>query len=99
MNANNAQSKGYEDARRYFLLTADHIRAPKEELLRNAENRAFYSYGVRAKKTVLLYVKGYEEGMAAHEAQQAKEREDAARRAAIQHNPNTRFCCCAECSK
>jgi hypothetical protein len=58
-----------------------------------------YSYNVRALKTIDLYVAGWQDAINAYEAQQAKEREEAARREAIPHNPASRFCMCAACQQ
>lgn len=100
MNAQNAQAIGYEDGKRFFRLGMDEMkRLPKETLLTSARNRAFYSYGAKALKTIDLYVKGYEEAINAYEAEQAREQREAEARAAIPHNPSSRFCMCAECSK
>ena len=100
MNAQNAQSIGREDGKRFYRLGIDEMKSlSKETLLESARNRAFYSYGVKALKTIDKYVAGWSEAIDAYESEQAKEREEAARRAAIPHNPNTRFCCCTECSK
>lgn len=99
MNAQNAKSIGYEDGKRWFLTPDKVAEINNEQLLQDARNRASYSYGVRTLKTIDKYVTGWSEAIDAYEAQQAKEQEEATRRAAIPHNPNTRFCCCAECSK
>lgn len=100
MNAQNAQSIGCEDGKRFFRLGTDEMkRLPKEALLESARNRAFYSYHAHANKTIDLYVAGWQEAIEAHEAEQAREAEEAARCASIPHNPNSRFCSCAACSK
>lgn len=99
MNAQNAQSIGYEDAKRYFRLSIPETILPNEVLLESARNRAFYGYHAKALKTIDAYVKGYQDGIEAHEAEQAREVQAAAERAAIPHNPNTRFCSCVKCSQ
>lgn len=103
MNAQNAQSIGYNDGKTYLRNAVLQDWQPshqwKNTLLGDAHNRAFYSYGVKSLKTIDKYVQGWEEAIDAFKAEKAKEQEEAARRAAIQHNSNTRFCCCAECSK
>jgi len=101
MNAQNAQSIGYSDAERFFRLSPDEMKQSltRDDLLESARNRAFYSYHAKALKTIDLYVKGYEEAIDAHEASVAREAQAATERAAIPHNPNSRFCACVACSK
>lgn len=97
MNAQNAQAIGYEDGKRYFRLSLEETRSTNEQLLEYARNRAFYSYGAKALKTIDLYVRGYREAIESHEAEQAREQREAEVRANVLHNPNSRFCTCMTC--
>lgn len=94
MNAQNAQSIGYSDGERFFRLGMPEMKAlPKDVLLESARSHVL-SHGA---KTRSLYLKGYEEAIDKYEREQAREREEAEKRAAIPHNPNTRFCSCVAC--
>lgn len=64
-----------------------------------ARNRANFTYRVKPRTTANLYVLGAAAAWEAAEQEWKQEQKETARRAAIQHNPNTRFCSCAECSK
>ena len=103
MNANNAQSIGYNDGKTYLrnAILQDWQPSPawKSGLLEDAHNRAFYSYRCHYLKTIDLYVKGWEEAIEWFKTEKAREAQQAAERAAIPHNPNTRFCSCMACSQ
>lgn len=98
MNQQNAQSIGYSDGKKRLQgWIASGKPFTKEEFLSNLDKIALYSYGVRSLKTVDLFVAGQADAWQSYEQEQAREQAEAARRAAIQHNPNTRFCTCAAC--
>jgi hypothetical protein len=108
MNAQNAQSIGYEDGKTYisgFLANREMTFAEASKLmdlefitLQAARNVAEHTYRVQSKRTVDLYVQGAHDAWEACVATSQREAEESARRAAVEHNPNTRFCTCAACS-
>lgn len=99
MNAQNAQNIGFSEGKeRIATIIADGwLSITEEEFAEQARLIAVYTYRVGNQKTIRKYEKGQREAYAWHKAEQAREAEEAARRASVPHNPNTRFCSCTMC--
>ena len=84
MNANNAKSKGYQDGK---IWQHNSINASRKEY--EQAGRSIASHETRFVKTAALYCEGWNE---------AYQEPQATTPILIKpHNPNTRFCDCAEC--
>jgi hypothetical protein len=105
MNQQNAKSLGYEDGKKFIQGFMETVKAPFFTeahfvvMLSAARNRTDYTYRVKSRTTANLYVSGAAAAWEACEREYRQEQEEAARRAAVEHNPNTRFCTCAACSE
>lgn len=101
MNAQNAQSIGYSDGKeRIATIIADGWTfITEEEFAQQARLMAVYIYRVGNQKTILKFVKGQREAYAWYKAEQEREAKAAVQRAAIPHNPSSRFCACVACSE
>ena len=99
MNQQNARNIGYEDGKAFIAGFKKTVADPfftdahKAVVLSNARNRAKYTYRVQSSHTSDLYVLGANEAWDSCQ----QEQEEAQLRAAVEHNPNTRFCTCAAC--
>lgn len=99
MNAQNAQSIGFSDGKERIktIIEDGWTFITEEEFAQQARMLAVYTYRVGNQKTILKFVKGQQEAYQWYKAEQAREEREAEARAAIAHNPNTRFCTCAKC--
>lgn len=109
MNAQNAQSLGYSDGKTYILgFLADRQMTFGEAsklmdldfiTMQAARNVAEYSYRVKSKSTIDRYVQGAHDAWESCKAEYEREQREAEARAAIPHNPSSRFCMCLACRK
>lgn len=111
MNAQNARSIGFEDGKTFIRGFMETTKGPfsvekpfftdahKAVVLSNAHNRATYTYRVKSQRTADFYVQGVTEAWYACEQEYQQAQAEVARKAAIQHNPASRFCMCVECMK
>lgn len=104
MNATNARNIGFEDSKTFIagyrttvgngpFFTGAHWTI----VMNAARNRANHTYRVKSRTTANLYVAGAAAAWEACEREWQQEQEEAARRANVPHNPNTRFCTCVAC--
>lgn len=102
MNAQNAQALGYEDGKRFirgYMEDKPFTEAHKTIVLAASRNRAIHIYRVKSATTTERYMRGTHEAWESCVQEQAREKREAEARAAIPHNPSSRFCMCVECSK